>query len=159
MSEARRAERNSTPFVGQADSLLSFFSFCRPFSFLSFLPVSRPFGPSGLRAAGALRAARPIRMMPTWPFGPPRQVGTCLRAGMQPTCRPSAHGPTGRFFLRKKYPLRPFGPAGWHFFYEKNTPYGRFWAGFSLSIINFTPQIGWCVSYFSIKSLQFIINY
>ena len=49
MSEARRAERSSVSLRTMSRFLFSFF--CRLFFLFCFLPTSRSFGPSGLRAA------------------------------------------------------------------------------------------------------------
>ena len=101
-----------------------FFLFFLPYFFFSFfsLPLALraaqpPYGQAGRRSPSGRTAG-----------GRARQAGTYLRAGCP-------HGPkagrlTGRFFLRKKYPL--CCPTG-----RKNTPYGRFSAAFhhKLSII------------------------
>ena len=107
--KARRAVRHSLGGIAESFSL----SFCQ--LFLSLLPVSRPFGPQG-RQVG--------RRSPSGRTAHPHHACLSAHPGNLPAHRPSAHGPTGRFFLRKKYPLRPFGPAFRPFFFEKNTPYG-----------------------------------
>ena len=101
----RRFRAYCTP-LGLDSEFLSFFSFLPAFFFSFFVPTSRPFGPrpSGLRAAGALRAARPA--------GPPRHLGRYLpaygHAGLRPTCQPA-------WPLRGRQKNTPYGPKGRHF--------------------------------------------
>lgn len=103
MSEARRAERSSKPFVGQADSLSSFFFlfaalflssfFFAPALRAAYPPAGRPQEPFGPHGRWAGKAGRQAGIMPTWPFGPP-----ALRTAPSGPEKNTPYAPSGQGF-------------------------------------------------------------
>ena len=93
-----------------------FLFFLPPFFFS--LPFHRPFGPQGRWAAGALRAARPIRAthLPAYgPSGQPAHQAFGLMHGFFPTEKNTPYGPSGR----KKYPLWEILGSKWEIIGQK----------------------------------------